>query len=344
MAKIMLFIDGTWLYANAGKLSESFGRTDYKVDFGRLPRVLAEEVGRQLGATGVDVVRTYLFGSIATKYDPLDAETVARRQDFFDMLKEEFHYEVEVYPISYMGRRLRKCDRDPADTFEPEEKCVDISLATSMLYFAAIPYAYDIAIAVLGDQDFKPVLQHVRRLGKRIAIASIRGSCTPDYEDPRDEARVKDFDIIWLNDLLDKLELKYEPHYLPCESPSHEGPRDVYTTFHPRKGRKFYCDTCREEFARQREAQRTAFQSVDVAANAEVSPGVTVRRGTVKSLKLGYGFIAADDGLDYYFHYSNLEGLVFASLDLGQNLEFTIEKFGAPGVNGSVKRVWACPN
>lgn len=339
MAKIMLFIDGTWLYANTTRLSEVFGRPDYKVDFGKLPRVLAEEIGRQLGATGVDVVRTYLFGSIASNYDARDAESVVRRQDFFDMLKEEYHYEVEVYPVNYMGRRLRKADRDSNDIFEPKEKCVDISLATSMLYFAAIPYAYDIAIAVLGDQDFKPVLQHVRRLGKRVAIASIRGSCTPDYEDPRDEARVKDFDIIWLDELLGKLELKYEPHYLPCESPIHKGPREVYTTFHPRKGQKFYCDPCREEFSRQVEAHRQA-QRAETGGMEEASVIGAVRRGIVKSLKQGFGFMQANDGLDYYFHWSELEkGMPFAELVLGQTLEFVIKNPASLGVNGTAERV-----
>src|SRR5437899_1040965 len=155
-----------------------------------------------------------------------------------------------------MGRRLRRQDRDPNDSFEPKEKCVDISLATSMLYFAAVPQAYDIAITVIGDQDFKPVLQHVRRLGKRVAIASIRDSCAPELADSRDEARVKDFDVIWLDDLVEKLELKYERHQLQCEGPAHKGNRLVWTTFHPRKGQRFYCDACREEFNRQRlEAQ-----------------------------------------------------------------------------------------
>src|SRR5207237_7560217 len=99
-----------------------------------------------------------------------DQDAVQRRIDFFSTLKEEHHYEVETYTVNYRGRRLRKADRDPKDTLDPTEKCVDISLATSMLYFAAIPYAYDIGIAVIGDQDFKPMLQHVRRLGKRVAI------------------------------------------------------------------------------------------------------------------------------------------------------------------------------
>ncbi len=229
MAKVMVFIDGSWLYANTPRLADSYGKRGFQIDFGKLPAVVADAVREQLGNTEVDVVRTYLFGSYASNNHPADDTAVQRRLDFYDMLREEHHYEVEVFPINYRGRRLRKADRDPNDSFEAKEKCVDISLATSMLYFAAIPFAYDIAIAVVGDQDFKPVLQHVRRLGKRVAIASIKGSCAEDLADPTDQARIKDFSIIWIDDLLHKLELKHDPHQLDCESPTHKGPRKVWT-------------------------------------------------------------------------------------------------------------------
>ena len=36
MAKIMIFIDGSWLYASNPKLADSYGKPDYHVDFGRL--------------------------------------------------------------------------------------------------------------------------------------------------------------------------------------------------------------------------------------------------------------------------------------------------------------------
>jgi cold shock CspA family protein/uncharacterized LabA/DUF88 family protein len=265
----MLFIDGTWLYSNTPRLSEAYGQQDFRVDFGKLPQVLAEEVSRQLGGAEIDVVRTYLFGSYAANYDLRDDDAVQRRRDFFDILKEEYHYEIETYPINFMGRRLRKADRDPGDTFEPKEKCVDISLATSILYHAAIPYVYDIAVVVVGDQDFKPVLQHVRRLGKRVAIASIKGSCAPEFADPRDDARLKDFDIIWLDDLLSQLELKYERQLLRCESPFHKGKREVWTTFHPRKGQRFFCEACRREFS----AQRQDAQREPLATPAEAEAG-----------------------------------------------------------------------
>jgi len=334
MLKIKLFIDGTWLYSNTPRLAESYGKEDFQVDFGRLPRVLAEEVGRQLGSAEVDVVRTYLFGSYASNYDLRDDDAVQRRLDFFSMLKEEYHYELEIFPINFRGRRLRRADRDPRDTFEPKEKCVDISLATAMLYYAAIPYAYDIAIAVIGDQDFKPVLQHVRRLGKRVAIASIKGSCAPEFADPRDEARVKDFDLIWLNDLLHKLELKYERHQLQCESPAHKGDRRVWTTFHPRKGQKFFCPECRAEFARQKQEAEQEFVTlpIEVLSSADTGEGGRLGQlltGVVKKKvsDRGFGFIHAGDGKDYFFHLTDLQtGLEFEDVGEGLQVDFEVKK------------------
>ena len=73
-------------------------------------------------------------------------ELLGRRLNFFGMLRQQHHYEVEAFPINFRGNRLRKTDRDPASSFEPKEKCVDIALATSMLFSAAMPNAYDVAV------------------------------------------------------------------------------------------------------------------------------------------------------------------------------------------------------
>ena len=331
MLKIMLFIDGTWLYSNTPRLADSYGKGDFQLDFGRLPQVLAEEIRSQLNELDVHVVRTYLFGSYAANYDPHDHEVVQRRLDFFFRLKEEYHYELETFPINFRGRRLRRIDRDPSDPFEPKEKCVDISLATAILYYAAIPNAYDIAVAVVGDQDFKPVFQHVRRLGKQVALVSIQGSCAPEFADPRDEAGVKDFDIIWLDDLLHRLELKYERHQLDCQSPSHVGDRRVWTTFYPRKGQKFFCDVCREAFAQQRQETQHEYLSDNDApdvAGPQIRLGAPLR-GLVKKkvTERGFGFIQGADGQDYFFHCSDVEpGFAFETLDEGRAVDFVVKK------------------
>lgn len=312
MAKIMVFIDGTWLYRSSYSLSKSYGDSNFKISFGKLPIVLSEEVAKSILTTGVDVVRTYLFGSIPAHYDLEDDYKVIRMQEFFDLLKEEHHYEVELFPINFMGKRIRRADRDPKDFFEPKEKCVDVALATNMLYLAAIPYAYDIAIAVIGDRDFIPMLQHVRKLGKRVAIASVKSSCAYEFSDPCDEARVKDFDIIWIDDLLHKLELKYERHQRNCESPIHVGERLVWTTYHPRKGKKFFCDACRQELSRQKAAFQSNVVETGMACsqsepiNGSAASNPSKLNGKIKRIipEKNCGFIAASNGKDYYFSLS----------------------------------------
>ena len=104
----MIFIDGTWLYANYPKLAAFYGKQDFHVDYGKLPVALAAAVGRQLGFADVDVVRTYLFGSYAWNVDLRDEDRVQRSLDFFTMLKEEHHYEVETFPLNFRGQRLRR--------------------------------------------------------------------------------------------------------------------------------------------------------------------------------------------------------------------------------------------
>jgi len=345
MLKLMIFIDGTWLYSNTYKLSDAYGDPSFHVDFDKLPLVLAEEISRKLGGFDVEVVRTYLFGSIPTNYDFKDEEIVSRRRDFYDMLRQEHHYEVQIFPIDFKGRRLRKVDRQPDDPFEPREKCVDIALASTMLYYAALPHAYDVAVAVLGDRDFAPLLQSVRQLGKRVAIASIKGSCSPVFADPRDELRLKDFDIIWLDDLLPRLELKYERHQERCESPIHKGDPLVWTTYRPRKGKRFFCEECRAEYQRQkREAQRELLGSAE--EEEELSPDngefyESWLTGTIKRLipAKSYGFITTATGRDYFFHLTDLEGLEFEELYEGMQVDFEVRRQPSGGRAGAAQSV-----
>jgi cold shock CspA family protein len=351
MIKFMLFIDGTWLYSNTSRLVEASGEPGFVLDFGKLPRVLAEEVGRRLGHDEWTVVRTHLFGSYANHVDPRDNEPVERRLNFFSMLRQQHHYEVEAFPVEFRGKRLRRTDRDPNDTFEAKEKCVDIALATSMLFNASMANAYDVAIAVIGDQDFKPVLQSVRRLGKRVAIASINGACSGEYTDPTDQARVRDVDLIWLEELLPRLARRYDPHFLECMSPTHRGERKVGTTYYPKRGERFYCPACREDFQRQREAAAlTGEKPVGNGQSNEAAryaPVDTMLMGVVKHKRMdkSYGFIMVDgcgewDGAEYFFHESDLtDGTRFADLAEGTYVDFVVKAEPPAGKAPPVRNV-----
>jgi len=340
MIKFMLFIDGTWLYSNTSRLVEASGESGFVLDFGKLPQVLAEEVGKRLGHDEYTVVRTHLFGSYAANVDPRDLEPVERRLNFFTMLRQQHHYEVESFPIDFRGKRLRRTDRDPSDPFEPKEKCVDIALATSMLFNASMTHAYDVAIAVIGDQDFKPVLQSVRRLGKRVAIASINGACSGEYSDPADKACVRDVELLWLEDLLPRLARRYDPHFLDCQSPAHKGERRVETTYYPKRGEKFYCPACREEFSKQREAALAAGLATGgnganggASESATYAPIDTTLMGVVKHKRMdkSYGFIMVDgcgefDGAEYFFHETDLvDGTRFVDLAEGTYVDFQVK-------------------
>jgi CspA family cold shock protein len=46
----------------------------------------------------------------------------------------------------------------------------------------------------------------------------------------------------------------------------------------------------------------------------------TVRRLTDK----GFGFVAADDGTEYFFHHSSLQGVRYDELREGQRVTFTV--------------------
>lgn len=334
MAKIMVFIDGSWLYRNMPRLANTFGDPGYRIDFGLLPQVLAQRVGEQLFSKEAEVVRTYLYASYPSNYHPADEHTVERQCDFLSMLTEEFHYEVEAYPIDFRGRRVRREDRDPNDEFQPQEKCVDIALAASMLYMGATPNCYDIALALVGDRDFVPVLQHVRRLGKRVAIASIKGSCAGELADYSNRARVKDFDVIWVDELLKAIELKYDAHQLECQSPMHQGDRLVWTEFHPRKGQRFYCDQCREEFSGQKTESEAQYVNLRPAAPIDEEPAANIPPGTKRVGEVcriisdrGFGFIATGDSTNYYFHFTDLTAdLEFADMAVGDAVEFEIKR------------------
>lgn len=328
MAKVMVFIDGSWLYSNTAKLAADYGRADLQIDYGLLPHAASRRAARMLGLEDIDIVRTHLFASAPDNYDPADFDTVRRRLDFFNLLKEEHHYEVEIYPIDFRGRKVRAHERDPADPFEPREKCVDIALATAMLYYAAVPNAYDIGVAVIGDQDYVPVLQHVRRLAKRVAIVSIRGSCSYELADPIDSKRVKDVDIIWLNDMIPDVELKYEPRQLACQSEFHVGDRRVWTTYRPRKGQPFYCDECRKIYAERHVEEQRKIDARYLQVHPAETPRTTGIRidGMVYEIKddRRFGFIRAVNGREYFFHLTDLANVAWDDIDIGMEVSFEV--------------------
>ncbi len=273
MRKVMCYIDGSWLYQSLFELTPPEDQA-FRVDFGVLPQVLLEQLSEQSAGQQLDLVRVLYFASYPVNVDGRDLETAQRQQNFYRMLHEEFRYELELYPIDFRGRRLRRADRDRDDDFRPREKCVDIALAASLLYYAAIPGAYDIALVLTGDRDFKPVFRAVRLLGKRTALASIRASCSGVFTDPREESQLLDFKLIWLEALRDKIELQSSPRRLRCTWTEHEG--DPWVEESPAPGLRggFICSACRSRIARLREEAAAAGSTPATDAAAASDGGI----------------------------------------------------------------------
>ncbi|MBZ0251754.1 MAG: NYN domain-containing protein [Candidatus Methylomirabilis sp.] len=289
--KAMIFIDGTWLYRNLPKLAERVGTSSFRVHYGKLPKILAKRVSDQLDGAPIDVVRTNLYGSYADNTHPEDQPLSEAQIVFFQTLKEKFHYEVEVFPIDFQGERVRlEPGAEPTPVARrPKEKCVDVALATSMVYYACQPQTYDVAIAVVGDQDFTPALQLVRRLGKRVAIASIHGACSAELFDPKDPGRLKDFGLIWLDDIAQELGLA-PPRPASAES---------------------------------------------TALGAELA-------GKIKYVRQdrGFGFIEAEDGDDYFFHLTDLQGdLRIALMEPGDPVVFEVKTLRSGDQAGAARAV-----
>ncbi len=126
--RAMIFIDGSWLAVTANRLADQHGlqgRTGGPLDFGALPRVCAQAIAAQMAsATGLDVVRTHYFGSIATNFDTVDQDAVQRRSEFFDSLRRHHRYEVYRYETDYRGHRVRRTPGE--EGFVPQETMIPI--------------------------------------------------------------------------------------------------------------------------------------------------------------------------------------------------------------------------
>jgi hypothetical protein len=208
--KVMLFIDGTWLYYSLHEredewcpIQQRYGKGwQFKsnFDWSRLPRVICqalldqEKHGGWSAAVGgaestetnghaatrpIETVRVSVF----TSYKADTPKTSFRYKMFQDMLSAKY----DVHMMETVGRG---------------EKCVDIQLAVDMLHYATVPNAYDVALLLSGDKDFVPAMVRCREKGRRVGLVSMRRGCNRAlFETPN----IKDYDVIWLEDHLDEL-------------------------------------------------------------------------------------------------------------------------------------------
>lgn len=158
--KTMIFIDGGWLYHSRQALFETLGEeSGFEIDYKRIPDIIAHCMADTLD-TEVEMVRTNYFGTIPINkpgYNP------AKQRAFYEFLSLQCAYDIDIQEIDFR--------REPHA--RPDDKWVNVALASSMLYYASIPGSYDVATLVGGDADYLPLLKRVRWMGKRVQIVGM---------------------------------------------------------------------------------------------------------------------------------------------------------------------------
>lgn len=224
--KTMVFIDGSWIFHNKTEIMTAFNEPDFKISYQNLPELITDHIEGQSNRK-VDVVRTCFFGAIPVNKPNFDA---APQEAFYEYLQKECRFEVEIFEIDFKNQTA----------YSPQEKCVDIGLATSMMYYAAMPDAMDVAALVAGDYDYMPVLRRVRMLGKRTQLVALKklGNVYPTSQKLLNSYDLFDFQPLFLEEHLDEIRLVKEKRERTCDSCGTMELTDW-------SGRFFYCHQCR---------------------------------------------------------------------------------------------------
>ncbi len=232
--KIMIFVDGAWLYHGRQVLFESLHEQEgFEIDYKRIPNIIASDIAQAL-ETDVDVVRTCYFGTIPANrpgYNP------TKQRSFYDFLAMQCAYDTEILEID--------CRRE-TQAHPEDNKSVQVALASSMMYYAAIPAAFDIAVLVAGDADYIPLLRRVRTLGKRtqlVAINNIGGHFITNASLLASPG-VHDFPPIFLDEHAKDVRLVREEQLRTCKNCG----KQESTTW---AGPEFFCSECRGSHRKQ---------------------------------------------------------------------------------------------
>ena len=219
--KAMVFIDGSWLYRSRSALFAKLGEENFEIDYAKIPKICCEDVANRLDED-VSLVRTNYFGTIPSARSGFNT---SKQYAFYDFLEQACGYETEIHEVD-VGT---------------DENWIKMSLASSLLYYAAQPGAFDIALLVGDDPDYAPVLRRTRLFGKRVQVV---GTHDADGKEPPAAAtlarrtRVADFPLLWLDDHAADVRLVRERVLRVCKQCG----REEETTW---AGPEFFCSACR---------------------------------------------------------------------------------------------------
>ena len=156
-----------------GPITKKYGlnwSAKYFIDWKKLPCLINENINKQLssqiyGKGMAEIVRTSVFTSMRSDTvvgSPREMMIKGFYEANFDVHKYQrllVFFSFKDYLVMFRFYRFV--------TKFMTEKCVDIAVASEMLYMTTVPDAYDIGIIVTGDKDFLPLLEKVRLRAKR---------------------------------------------------------------------------------------------------------------------------------------------------------------------------------
>ena len=220
--KAIVFIDGGWLYKCRTALFSKLGEENFEIDYAKLPRLICEDVANALDED-VSLVRTLYFGTIPSARSGFNT---SKQYSFYDFLESNCGYVTDIHAVD-VG----------SDDGRAVSSWVDVSLATNLVYYSALPAVMDIAIVVGDNPDLAPAIQRARSLGKRIQIVGVHSSVSSAPTE--DSTRISDFPIIYLDDHAADVKRVRERVKRICKQCG----REEETTW---AGTDFFCSQCRD--------------------------------------------------------------------------------------------------
>ena len=225
--KAMVFIDGGWLYRSRTALFEKLGEENgFEIDYAKLPKVLCEDVANHLDED-ISLVRTNYFGTIPSSRSGFNT---SKQYSFYDFLERSCGYETDIHEIEVGAGNERS-----------DDSWTKMALVSSLLYYAAISGAYDVAIVIGDDPDLAPAIRRVRLLGKRVQIVGVSKPDGSKTETLFSKTRVCDFPPIYLDDHAADVRLVRERRMRVCKQCGAE----EETTW---AGPDFFCSNCRGRY------------------------------------------------------------------------------------------------
>ncbi len=222
--KAMVFIDGGWLYRNRGTLFAKLGEENFEIDYAKLPKIFCEDVANYLDED-VSLIRTNYFGTIPSARSGFNT---SKQYAFYDFLEKNCGYETEIHEVE-VGT---------------DENWIKMSLASSLMFYAAQTAAFDVAVIIGDDPDYAPILRRTRLFGKRIQIVGAHqpdGKPFPAAATLANRSRVCDFPFLYIDDHAAEMRLVRALVKRTCK---HCGAEEETTWAGP----EFFCSACRGRY------------------------------------------------------------------------------------------------